>query len=197
MPPSVGGPLADLLIPFDPAPTLEKVRGTFQLYAAADPKIAAAQDLMDERVGSSPRPTRRPWLPSSGRPTGAGCAPASGPPAARLARTGTGCCGRFRWPWTPTCGPASSPTSPRRCASWRARTRRTPPSSRWRGPSSARRWPGRRNHQARAVLAGSCPPLPRPLLPRDAPPQPTYPRRRRLTPDLGSATSTTGERHGT
>ena len=52
MPPSVADPLADLLIPFDPAPTLEKVRGTFQLYAAADPKIAAAQDLMDERIGT-------------------------------------------------------------------------------------------------------------------------------------------------
>ena len=48
----VADPLADLLIPFDPAPTLEKVRGTFQLYAAADPKIAAAQDLMDERIGT-------------------------------------------------------------------------------------------------------------------------------------------------
>jgi hypothetical protein len=50
VPPLVAGPLDDLLIPFDPAATLEKIRGTFQLYAAADPKVAAAQDLMGERI---------------------------------------------------------------------------------------------------------------------------------------------------
>ena len=52
--PSLAGPLDDLLIPFNPDRTLETILGTLQLHLAADPKVAAAQSLMEERLGSLP-----------------------------------------------------------------------------------------------------------------------------------------------
>ena len=50
----LAGPLDDLLIPFDPGRSLETVSDTLELYASADPKVAAARSLVEDRLGSLP-----------------------------------------------------------------------------------------------------------------------------------------------
>jgi hypothetical protein len=54
MAPALAGPLDDLLIPFDPGRSLETVSDTLELYASADPKVAAARSLVEDHLGSLP-----------------------------------------------------------------------------------------------------------------------------------------------
>lgn len=51
--PSLAGPWNDLLIPFDPQRSLETIWGTVEVYAAADPKVAAARTLLQDSLDSA------------------------------------------------------------------------------------------------------------------------------------------------